>query len=675
MTAKKKKSPGAGSRRAKIPPGGVAKATAPVPPPAAGAPADPPDRFKEELRRLAAVFVDCHDAVIVRDFDGRITAWNPAAERMYGYTEAEALAMNILQLVPPELLPRTRALAARLRRGERVSSWETRRVRKDGRAVDVWLTVTTLRDEAGRPTAVATTERDVSERNRAREDLERLVEDRTARLEAANRELRAEVDERRRAEARVEELLHSLNERVKELTALHRAARALQDDARDPAELFRAVGALLVNALQFPEAAAARVRWGEVEGATPGYRPSPWGLTAGFTTADHREGAIDAVYLEETPAGAGRPFAPEEGDLIRSLAELVKAALDRHLTRRALRESRDRIAAIVDTAAEGIITIDERGVVDSYNKAAERMFGYPPGEVIGRTIGLLMPRPCGLTHDGHLAGCLEAGLAPFVGHRREAVGRRRDGSVFPMELAVSEFRDGSRRLFTGVVRDVGERKALEKELLEIAAAEQRRIGQDLHDSVGQELTGLGLMAEELVDRLEEHSRAEAGLAGKVSGGLKRTLGQVRALSRGLIPVDVDAGGLMAALSELAARVTGQGGAACTFTCAEPVPVGDNVQATHLYRITQEAVTNALRHGRARHIDVSLRPDGPHILLEVRDDGDGIRDQDPKGRGAGLRTMRHRASLIGASLIITAAGPGGGTVVTCRLARGGRGGED
>ena len=134
-------------------------------------------------------------------------------------------------------------------------------------------------------------------------------------------------------------------------------------------------------------------------------------------------------------------------------------------------------------------------------------------------------------------------------------------------------------------------------------------------------------------------------------------------------MDVDARGLMAALSELAARVTGQAGVVCTFTCVESVPIADNVKATHLYRITQEAVTNALKHGRARHIDISLGADGRNIVLEIRDDGDGIRDQNPEAKGAGLRTMHHRAGLINAILNVKTAGQGGGTVVTCTLIRG------
>jgi PAS domain S-box-containing protein len=155
-------------------------------------------RAQEALRRLAAVVMDSNDAITVHSLDGRITAWNRGAERMYGYGEAEALGMNILDIVPEGKRPEAEAFIERLGRGEAVESLETQRVTKDGRVLDVWLTVTALVDESGDPAALATTERDITERKRADEqiralnaDLEQRVIARTAELEAANEELKA----------------------------------------------------------------------------------------------------------------------------------------------------------------------------------------------------------------------------------------------------------------------------------------------------------------------------------------------------------------------------------------------------------------------------------------------------------------------------------------------------
>jgi len=131
--------------------------------------------------------------------------------------------------------------------------------------------------------------------------------------------------------------------------------------------------------------------------------------------------------------------------------------------------------SIVNHVIDGIITIDEHGVVESFNPAAENLFGYQREEVIGRNVKMLMPEPYHSEHDSYLANYRETGQAKIIGIGREILGRRKDGSTFPMDLAVSEFRAGSRRFFTGIVRDITSRKQLEQEL-RAARAGARRSG-------------------------------------------------------------------------------------------------------------------------------------------------------------------------------------------------------
>jgi two-component system CheB/CheR fusion protein len=331
-------------------------------------------------------------------------------------------------------------------------------------------------------------------------------------------------------------------------------------------------------------------------------------------------------------------------------------------------ESEDRLQIIVNTAVDAIITTDEHGTIISVNPAAERMFGYPAAEMDGQNVKLLMPPPYREEHDGYLARYLRTGEKRIIGIGREVRGRRKDGSTFPVDLSVSEFHDQSQRLFSGVLRDLSARKALEREVLEIATMEQWRIGQELHDSTGQELTALGLLAEGLDQLLKKRSSAEAVLATKIAEGLNRVLGQVRALSRGLIPVEVDAAGLMAALAELASRTGELQGVTCTFDCHEPVLVEDNQTATHLYRIAKEAVTNALKHSQAKRITISLESKGKSVTLRIRDDGVGLPPEPVETKGMGLKIMRYRAGLIAARLAVGPA-ESGGTLVSCTLNKG------
>jgi PAS domain S-box-containing protein len=339
---------------------------------------------------------------------------------------------------------------------------------------------------------------------------------------------------------------------------------------------------------------------------------------------------------------------------------------ERHRAEQALRDREVRHRAILDTAVDAIITIDQRGIIESVNPAAERMFGYSAGEMVGRNVNMLMPSPHREQHEGYRARFLQTGVKRIIGIGREVQGLRKDGSLVPVDLAVSEI--NHLRIFAGILRDLTPRKELEKEVLEVATLEQQRIGQELHDGVGQELTALGLLAGGLVEALGEGPPAEARLVAKIAEGLKKVLGQVRALSRGLFPVEVDTAGLMAALAELAARTSELQGVTCTFGCKEPVLVADNQKATHLYRIAKEAVTNVLRHAQARHIAISLEDDGQSVVLRIQDDGVGFSPEPEATKGMGLKIMHYRAGLINARLAVGPAEPVG-TLVTCTLSKG------
>jgi two-component system, LuxR family, sensor kinase FixL len=333
----------------------------------------------------------------------------------------------------------------------------------------------------------------------------------------------------------------------------------------------------------------------------------------------------------------------------------------------ALLESEKRLRAILDTAVEGIVTIDERGLIDSVNPATERIFGYPAAELLGRNVSVLMPEPYRREHDGYLGAYLKTGQAKIIGIGREVVGRRKDGTVFPMDLSVSEVRLGERRLFTGMIRDITDRRRLEKEVLEAAAREQRRIGQDLHDGLGQQLAGLGLMSNALAQSLEAVSPAHAAQAARIAAHIREAIQHTRSLSHGLAPVELSGTGLMSALRQLARNIQSMSGIECVFRCEPPVLLEDNTAATHLFRIAQEAMNNAVKHAGARRIDVVLSGLPERILLGVHDDGRGIPAQPPRHAGSGLRIMQYRAGVLGASLAVQRL-ERGGTSVVCSLHR-------
>ena len=214
-----------------------------------------------------------------------------------------------------------------------------------------------------------------------------------------------------------------------------------------------------------------------------------------------------------------------------------------------------------------------------------------------------------------------------------------------------------------IVRDITEQKRLEKEVLDIAEREQSRFGHDLHDGLGQHLTGVQFMAQVLKQRLESQKREEAGEAGEIARLIRQAITQARDLARGLSPVVLQSKSLQDALRDLAAGVTRRGQAECIAELDDDIAITNSEGAIQLYRIAQEAVNNAGKHGQATNITISMQHDeAGRIELLVRDNGRGFPPDFQLGLGMGLRVMNYRASLIGGSLEIVQRG--GMTSVVC-----------
>ncbi len=210
--------------------------------------------------------------------------------------------------------------------------------------------------------------------------------------------------------------------------------------------------------------------------------------------------------------------------------------------------------------------------------------------------------------------------------------------------------------------ELAERRRLENEILAIGEREQRRIGLDIHDSLCQHLTGTALAEQFLIEKLATRGAPEVADANRVVGLIEDAIAMADGLASGLFPLEADGEGLPAALSELAAHFSSRFNVACRFHLAEPVHIQDTVVASHLYRIAQEAVHNAIRHGHARAIDIRLGKSGSALALVICDDGSGIPADKPIHEGMGLRNMKYRASIIGGRLTFDSGGSF--AMVTC-----------
>jgi len=329
-----------------------------------------------------------------------------------------------------------------------------------------------------------------------------------------------------------------------------------------------------------------------------------------------------------------------------------------------LRREHEFNRSIVNTIQNVTLVLDTEARVVQFNPYLEKITGWRFDEVIGRNwFECFVPEVDRATIQSVfrdvLAGNITQGMVnPIL---------TKDGQLRYIEWFNSQLTDSDGRrigvLCTG--QDVTLRRELERHIVDIANEERRRIGSDLHDGVGQELTGLSMLADSLMISLSRDSRSETKMAEKIRTGLQRTLAQVRTLSRGMNPVDIDAEGLMSALAEMSAHVNEISGVQCSFECHEPVLLRDNETATQLFRIAQEATTNALRHAQPKQITISLQRDGHHVVLRIIDNGCGIQADASPASSMGLRTMAYRARMIQGELAVHSR-QCGGTEVVCSV---------
>jgi len=220
-----------------------------------------------------------------------------------------------------------------------------------------------------------------------------------------------------------------------------------------------------------------------------------------------------------------------------------------------------------------------------------------------------------------------------------------------------------------LTKEIAERTRLEREILAAGERERRRLGYDLHDGLGQHLTGTALVVQVLKEKLARRALPEAEEAAKAVGLIEEGIELSHQLAKGLQPVDMQAGGLMQALQEFASGTENLFKISCRFECDAPVVISDVATADHLYRIVQEATSNAIKHGRATLVLISLDATNDGILLRIADNGTGLPQPIPDEGRMGLRIMDQRARLIGGRIRVRPGGSGG-TVVTCSLSHAG-----
>ncbi|MBB5341339.1 PAS domain-containing sensor histidine kinase [Tunturiibacter gelidoferens] len=331
-------------------------------------------------------------------------------------------------------------------------------------------------------------------------------------------------------------------------------------------------------------------------------------------------------------------------------------------TEEALHQERNVVSAILDTVGALVVVLDPDGRITRFNRACELTTGYSLEEVRGKRIWDFFLVPEEVERFKSIFSQLSADLLP-EDYQSYWVTRHGTKRLIAWSSTMLPGNNGTPNYIIATGIDITEREQLEKALLNISSREQRRIGQDLHDGLGQHLTGIAFMAKVHEAKLAEKRLAEANDAAKIVRLVNEAIYKTRELARGLLPVVSDTHGLMSALLLWAAEVEDIFGISCRFECEPAVLIYDDAMATHLYHIAQESVNNALKHGRARKILIRLSAENDRGTLSIRDDGAGIEERRENSQGMGLHIMNYRAAMIGGTLEV-APEPLHGTTVTC-----------
>ncbi len=454
----------------------------------------------------------------------------------------------------------------------------------------------------------------------------------------------------------LKKLAYELGERVKELHCLYSISSMVERQGVSLDEILQGTVDIIPDAWQYPDITGSRIILEDRTFRTDNFKETRWVQSQGVVVQGSVIGSLDVCYLREKPKRDEGPFLKEERSLINVIAERIGEIIERKNAEKALQESEARNKALLNAIPDPMFQVDSHGTLLGFHEGKFSDLRPFATELLGKSIYTLsdeggdVPRRVLDQSMVYVRRALDTGK-PQVFEQHIAL----NGAGRDFEVRIVGSRENE---VLGIVREVTQRKRLEREILEISGREQRRIGQDLHDSLCQHLAGVAFLSKVLEKKITSGLAVEAACATEIVDLIDQAITLTRGFARGLNPVRLEAGGLALALSELSANTEKFFSITCRLEYDRSITVDDDV-ATHLYRIVQEALNNAIKHGKADTILISLQKG----VLSVEDNGLGMANRSVQGKGMGLNIMSYRASMIGATLDVRS-GQHGGTQVVC-----------
>ncbi len=603
-------------------------------------PEDDPSRF------LLAIIESSDDAIVGKDLNGTIVTWNRGAERLYGYSADEVRGRSIALLIPEDRAGELATILDRVRAGQSIEHFETIRRTKDGRSVDVSLTVSPVRDADGYVVGAATIARDITA------------------LKQAERALRT-------SELRWRSIIESAVDGIVVI------------DARGRIESFNP---------------AAERLFGYTESEVVGMNvtvlmPSPY--------RDEHDGYLARYLATNVPhiIGIGREVTGRRRDgsefpLQLSVGEMSMAGerkftgilhdlSERVRLEEQLRGSEARWRSVIESAVDAIILIDANARIEAFNPAAERLFGYAEEDVVGRNVNMLMPSPYHEEHDGYLARHRQTGVRKIIGIGREVTGRRQDGTTFPVHLAVGEMTVNGERKFTGILHDLSARVRIEEQLREQTAL--ARIGElaaVLAHEIRNPLAGIRGAIQVIGGRMPPGSRDASVMREIVTrvDGLSELMKDLLLFAQPPQPRPalVDVTSLIITTADLLSEDPSVRGVQVQISGSAPPIMADaellkivfvNLLVNAAHALDGEGVIHVSVGQLDGTCQVAVADTGPGIPSDIREKVfTPFFTTKSRGTGLGLATAKRLVEAHAGGIVIECP-PGGGTTVTVRLPTG------
>jgi PAS domain S-box-containing protein len=553
-----------------------------------------------QLATLAHAVKSTTEMICITDLNDRFIFVNDAFLKVYGYSEAEILGKIPEILLSPKNPP---LLMQEILEQSHLSGWRGEVIdrRKDGTEFPIFLSTSQVKDYNGVVVGLMGVSEDITERKRA----ETILRENEARLRLLTEQVPA--------------IIWTTDRDLKftSSTGSPLAALSLKNNEVIGLSLCQFFGTTDEN---FPSIAAHR----RALGGERSEREMEWG------------GRVWHSFIE--------PLVDNGGKTIGCIGVAVDVTEAKKIEAR-LQE----LAAIVQSSEDAIISMTTNGIIINWNNGAKRLLGYAAEEVIGKNISIIVPPEQFEKARGIVRKAAQGESVEMY----ETVRRHKDGELREVSIKVSLVTNVAGKVISiaAILRDITARKQLEKTVLEISADERRRIGHELHDGLGQHLAGIAFKTKVLEEDLAAESSRLTHDAEKIVGWINDAIQQTRNLARGLDPVDFEVSGLPAALQNLAAQTENVFHIDCIFRCNEERLNLDAQTNVALYRIAQEAINNAIKHGQARRIEIDLKADKPQLSLTIRDKGKGFLLDDKPRLGMGLHIMGYRADTLGGILSI------------------------